>query len=182
MPTVSELSARLVAVIQENRKDPINQFALEVIEQVKVFLRKEFGAPFPAIRLSLLHGDSYRERLLELGVPERSIEGSSGIYVGNVFSAQILIDLDGVRQFLLEGKVQSAVVFLCNVLIEEFTHALVPKVSDRELCDETIRLVEKFLPDFRFSQEQKKAIHESVSGEPKDGLFVADFRNRKEFG
>jgi len=177
--TVAALSASLRTTLAEEKENPVNHFTLEVSEQVKVFLRGEFGRPFPAMRLSLRYGESYRRRLLELGVAEDRIEGSSGIYVGNVLSAEIVLDLEGVRQFLLQGQVPSAVVFLVSVLMEEYTHALFPKISDRQMAGETIRLVEKFLTDFKHTDEQKRAIYKSVSGEPKDGLFVSGLKGWK---
>ncbi len=178
MSTIPELSARLRAILDEDKQCPLNQFALELSGQVRAFLKEELHASFPTIQLSLRYGESYRESLREVGVPDRSIKGSSGMYIGNVFSGQIFVDLEGVKQFLLEGQTTSAIVFLCSILTEEFCHSLAPKVSDAQMADQTIMLTEKFIKDFKHTEEQKKAIRESFAGEAKDGLFEPEFDSR----
>ena len=182
MPTVDELSKRLSALVNRKEPAPLNKFTLGLAEEVRGFLSARFQRSFPNIQLSLRYGAGYRQRLRELGASEAAIEGSSGMYIGNVYSADIVIDLDGVRQFLLEGHVKSAVVFLSNILIEEFIHALFPKLMDREVSETVQDLVEEFLPGFKFTEEQKKVFAESISGEAKDGHFVPEFGTGKTQG
>ena len=164
--------------IREKRKpEALNDFALELFYEVRTFLTNEFSRPFPEIQLHFRYGEAYRQFLTELGVPKSAINGSQGMYLGNVFSGRIIIDLQWVKDQILQGYVRSAVITLTDVLMEELMHSLFPKISDRELTAQRQRLTEKFLPGFKFTEEQKKGQIEAVSGEPLDGFFQPDFQN-----
>jgi hypothetical protein len=175
MPTVDELSKRLGATIREKKKpEALNDFALELFYEVKAFLSKEFVRPFPEIQLYFRYGDAYQQFLRDLGVPQGTIDGAQGMYLGNVFSGRIIIDLQWIKDQILQNYVESAVITLTDVLMEELMHSLFPKISDRELTAQRQLLTEKFLPGFKFTDEQKKGQIDAVSGEPKDGYFEPD--------
>jgi hypothetical protein len=175
LPTVTELVAQLKLIIDQKTENPLSQFTFWLSSQVRSFLKAELDAVFPAIKLNLRYGDNYRTSLREAGLSERQIEGSRGIYIGNAFTGEIFVDLEPARQLILKGEIGSAIVDLSALLIEEYSHSIAPKVMDAEMADQTIKLTEKFLPDFKYSDEDKKAIHDSLVGEPKDGLFEPDF-------
>lgn len=176
MPTVEELSSHLLAMGKEKRPHLLRDFTLELVQQQIIpFLTEQFHRPFPRITLHLRDGPSYAEDLRRRGVPQFNIEGSSGFYLGNKYFADIIIDLEPVRLSALEGRLQNAVFLLANILIEEYTHSLFPKISDRDISELVMRLVESFFPGFKYTEEQKRAIADSVSGEPRDGLFEPDF-------
>lgn len=177
MPTVEELCRRLQVIAEEKTPNPLNQFARELVSQVQAFLTEEFHRLFPPIQVDLRSGESYRQRLRELGVPRDAIDGSAGMYIGNARSANIIIDLEVCRQQILQLNVGSAVINLCDILMEEFTHALFPNILDRDLATSRQQLTEKFLPGFKFTEDQKRDQIAAVSGEPKDGYFDPDFQN-----
>lgn len=173
MPGIDELLKRLKEMIDEGRENPLNDFTVELSNQVRELLKREVGGTFPRIALHLRDGESYRESLRAVGVPLSMIEGSQGQYLGNRLFAQIFVDLGSFRQYVLEGHPESGMVHLCAVLIEEYSHALSPDVSDLEMVEKTITLNEKFL-GFKYTEDEKKAMREYVARGPKDGLFTQE--------
>ena len=68
---------------------------------------------------------------------------------------------------------------LVGMLLEESTHALFPNIMDKEMVYVRIRLIEKFLAPFRFTEEDKRVLIDSVSGETKDGIFEPEFKTNE---
>jgi hypothetical protein len=171
MPTTDELVQKLVSTLEREKQGPLNVFAFELAKDIMIFLRSEYHRSFPEVHFHFLYGEYYRERLRKAGVAASLIEGSSGFYIGNRFSADVYVDLGDTSEYLVEGNVKGAVLRIVHVLMEELTHVVFPDILDRDIWREVVRLVEGYLTDFRFTDVQKSMIRDTVSGEPKDGLF-----------
>jgi hypothetical protein len=171
MPTTDELVQRLVNTLEREKQGPLNAFAFELAKDIMDFLRREYHRSFPEVHFHFLNGEYYRERLRKVGVTASMIEGSSGFYIGNRYGADVYVDLGDTREYLVEGNVKGAVLRIVHVLMEELTHVVFPDILDRDIWREVVRLVEGYLTDFRFTDQQKAMIRDAVSGAPRDGPF-----------